>query len=49
MKLGYRHTLYACYTGYISQAITINLLPLLFVVLQKEYDLTVTQICTAKL
>lgn len=44
MKLGYRHTLYACYIGYISQAITINLLPLLFVVLQREFDLTVTQI-----
>lgn len=44
MKLNYRHTLYACYFGYISQAITISFLPLLFVVLQKEYHLSVTQL-----
>lgn len=44
MRKNYRLTLYACYIGYISQAITINLLPLLFVVLQKEFDLTLTQI-----
>lgn len=44
MRKNYKLTLYACYIGYISQAITINLLPLLFVVLQKEFDLTLTQI-----
>ena len=44
MRKNYQLTLYACYIGYISQAITINLLPLLFVVLQKEFDLTLTQI-----
>lgn len=44
MKQNYRLTLYACYIGYISQAIVINLLPLLFVVLQKEFDLSLTQI-----
>ena len=44
MRKNYNLTLYACYIGYISQAITINLLPLLFVVLQKEFDLSLTQI-----
>lgn len=44
MRKNYQLTLYACYIGYISQAITINLLPLLFVVLQKEFDLSLTQI-----
>lgn len=44
MRKNYSLTLYACYIGYISQAITINLLPLLFVVLQKEFDLSLTQI-----
>ncbi len=44
MKPNYRLTLYACYLGYISQAITINLMPLLFVVLQGEFQLSVAQI-----
>lgn len=44
MKPNYRITLYACYIGYVSQAITINLLPLLFVVLQKEFSLSLAQI-----
>ena len=37
-------TLYACYLGYISQAIINSLLPLLFVTLQNSFRLTVTQI-----
>lgn len=44
MNLNYRRTLYACYIGYITQAIINNLLPLLFVVLQQEFTLSVTQI-----
>ncbi|MBQ8833754.1 MAG: MFS transporter [Oscillospiraceae bacterium] len=44
MKKAYYRTLYASYIGYITQAIVNNLAPLLFVVFQKEFDLTVTQI-----
>lgn len=40
----YHRTLIACYFGYISQAIINNLLPLLFVTLQKQFTLTVAQI-----
>ncbi len=40
----YHRTLIACYFGYISQAIINNLLPLLFVTLQHQFDLTVAQI-----
>ena len=40
----YHHTLIACYFGYISQAIINNLLPLLFVTLQNQFSLSVTQI-----
>ena len=44
MKLTYRHTLYACYIGYITQAIVNNLAPLLFVTFQSEFSLSLTQI-----
>lgn len=44
MNKGYKRTLYASYIGYITQAIVNNLAPLLFVIFQKEFDLTVTQI-----
>lgn len=44
MKLSYRHTLYACYIGYITQAIVNNLAPLLFVTFQNEFALSLTQI-----
>jgi len=40
----YNRTLFACYFGYISQAIINNLLPLLFVILQRQFSLSVTQI-----
>ena len=40
----YNRTLFACYFGYISQAIINNLLPLLFVTLQRQFSLSVTQI-----
>lgn len=39
MHLTYKHTLYACYTGYITQAIVNNLAPLLFIVFQTQYGL----------
>lgn len=40
MKYTYKHTLHACYTGYITQAIVNNLAPLLFIIFQTEFDLS---------
>lgn len=44
MERKYKRTLIASYVGYITQAIVNNLAPLLFVIFQKEYSLTVAQI-----
>ena len=44
MKLTYRSTMLACYNGYITQAICINLAPLLYVTFQRSYGLTLGQI-----
>lgn len=40
MKLTYKHTLYACYLGYISQAIVVNLAPILFVIFQDKFHIS---------
>lgn len=40
MKFTYRHTLLACYVGYITQAINNNLAPLLFVIFRESFGLT---------
>jgi fucose permease len=39
-KNPYRLTLAACYTGYITQAVVVNLAPLLFIVFRDEYRLS---------
>ncbi len=44
MERKYKRTLYGCYLGYITQAIIVNLAPLLFLIFQNTYDLSVTQI-----
>ncbi len=44
MKLTYRSTVLACYNGYITQAICINLAPLLYLTFQKEYALSATEL-----
>ena len=44
MNKAYYRTLYASYLGYVTQAIVNNLAPLLFVIFQEEFRLTVTQI-----
>ena len=44
MKLTHRSTMLACYNGYITQAICINLAPLLYVTFQRSYGLTLSQI-----
>lgn len=44
MKLTYRHTIRACLTGYIVQAIIVNFAPLLFLTFQASYSIPLTQI-----
>ncbi|MBQ7330246.1 MAG: MFS transporter [Oscillospiraceae bacterium] len=44
MKAEHKRTLCASYIGYITQAIVNNLAPLLFVIFQRQYGLTVAQI-----
>lgn len=40
----YNHTIYACYVGYIVQAIINNLAPLLFITFQKNYGISLEKI-----
>lgn len=40
MKYTYKNTMYACYTGFITQAIVNNLAPLLFIIFQDKYDIS---------
>lgn len=35
--MNYKHTRIACYTGYVTQAIVVNLAPLLFVIFQNDF------------
>ena len=44
MKFQYRHTMLACYGGYITQAIINNLAPLFFVIFQQDYGLSFEQV-----
>ena len=44
MKLTYRHTISACFIGYIVQAILNNFAPLLFLTFQSSYRIPLTQI-----
>ena len=44
MNKTYAHTSRACYLSFISQAIVINLAPLLFVVFQDQFNVTLEQI-----
>lgn len=44
MKLTYKHTVYACFTGYIVQAIINNFAPLLFLTFQTRYDIPLSKI-----
>lgn len=44
MTFTYRHTKYAAYIGYITQAIVNNLMPLLFVSFQNEFSLRLDKI-----
>ena len=44
MKLSYNHTLYACFLGYITQAVVNNFAPLLFVIFHEELNIPLSQI-----
>lgn len=43
-RLTHRSTMLACYNGYITQAITINFAPLLYLCFQREFSLPLWQI-----
>ena len=40
----YRRTLVACYLGFVTQAITANFAPLLFLTFKNTYDITFEKI-----
>lgn len=46
MKLTYKHTVLACYIGYIASATVNNLASLLFIVFQDDFGLSTVQLAT---
>ena len=44
MKLTHRATMLACYNGYVTQAISINLAPLLYLTFQNRFGLSVGEL-----
>lgn len=44
VKTNYNHTIYACYIGYITQAIVNNFVPLLFLTFATDYALSLDKI-----
>lgn len=44
MKKNYTYTIYACYIGYVVQAIINNLAPLLFLTFQRNFDISLERI-----
>lgn len=44
IKENYNHTIYACYFGYITQAVVNNFAPLLFLTFQREYGISLDKI-----
>lgn len=44
MKFNFKHTMYACFTAYIVQAIINNFIPLLFVTFQSSYNIPISKI-----
>ena len=43
-KINYKSTLYACYLGYITQALIVNLPPILFVIFKDKFGLSYTML-----
>lgn len=46
MKLSYKTTKIACYSGYVTQAVIVNFAPLLFVVFAREFGLTMAELAS---
>ena len=44
VKTNYKHTISACYIGYVTQAIIVNFAPLLFLTFQSSYNIPLSQI-----
>ncbi len=44
IRTSYRHTIYACYLGYITQAVVNMFPPLLFLIFQDTFSVSLTQI-----
>lgn len=44
MRITYKTTVFACFSGYVVQAIIVNFIPLLFVTFQNSYDIPLSQI-----
>ncbi len=44
IKNNYKHTIFACYGGYITQAVVNNLAPLLFLIFNESYGIPLAQI-----
>lgn len=44
MKSAYQKTIYACFTGYVVQAVVNSFVPLLFVMFQKNYGIPLSKI-----
>ena len=44
IKNNYNHTIYACYIGYVTQAIIVNFAPLLFLTFQSSYNISIEKI-----
>ena len=45
-KMNFKHTLFACYIGYITQAIVVNFMPILFIVFNETYKVSLTNLGT---
>lgn len=43
-QVNYKSTLYACYLGYVTQALIVNLPPILFVIFRDKFGLTYTML-----
>ncbi len=43
-KFQYKHTMYACFTGYIVQAVVNSFVPLLFLTFQDQYGISLNEI-----
>ena len=44
MKNKYQKTIYACFVGYIVQAVVVNFVPLLFLTFQSTYGISLSKI-----